>query len=77
MTVRQFLEMFIDEDDQKINIYDNTTGEEVVTKAYLSEVEDTENEKYLDMAIDSIDNLYERTNVITVNISSEVYDYIN
>jgi hypothetical protein len=75
MTVRQFLEMFLDEDDQKINIFDNTTGEEVVTKAYLSEVEDTENEKYLDMEIDSIDNIYEPTDVITVNISSECYDF--
>jgi hypothetical protein len=45
MTVRDFLGMFIDEDDQKINIFDNSTGEEVVTKAYLSEIEDTENEK--------------------------------
>jgi hypothetical protein len=75
MTVRQFLEMFLDEDDQKINIFDNTTGEEVVTKAYLSEIEDTENEKYLDMEIDSIDNIYEPTEIITVNISSECYEF--
>ena len=74
MTVREFLGMFIEEDDQKINIFDNTTGEEVVTKAYLSEVEDTENEKDLDMEIDSIDSVYEPTDVITVNISSECYD---
>jgi hypothetical protein len=74
MTVRDFLGMFIDEDDQKINIYDNTTGEEVVCEACLSEVWDTEVEKYLDMEIDSIDNLYEATDVITVNISSEFYE---
>jgi hypothetical protein len=75
MTVRDFLGMFIDEDDQKINIFDNDTGEEVVTKAYLSEIEDTENEKYLDMEIDSIDNIYEPTEIITVNISSECYEF--
>jgi hypothetical protein len=75
MTVRDFLGMFIDEDDQKINIFDNSTGEEVVIKAYLSEIEDTENEKYLDMEIDSIDNIYEPTEVITVNISSECYEF--
>jgi hypothetical protein len=75
MTVRQFLEMFIEEDDQKISIFDNSTGEEVVIKAYLSEIEDTENEKYLDMEIDSIDNIYEPTEVITVNISSECYEF--
>jgi hypothetical protein len=74
MTVRDFLGMFIDEDDQKINIFDNDTGEQVVLEACLSDIWDTEDEKYLDMEIDSIDNLYERTNVITVNISSEYYE---
>lgn len=76
MTVRDFLGMFIDEDDQKINIFDNTTGEEVVSGACLSDIWDTEDEKYLDMEIDSIDNLYESTRVITVNVSSEEYDYV-
>ncbi len=76
MTAREFLEMFIDEDDQKINIFDNDTGFEVVTESCLSDIEDTEDEKYLDMEIDCIDNLYEPTKVITVNISSESYDYI-
>ena len=75
MTVRDFLEMFIDEDSQKISIFDNDRSEEVVTCMYLSEIEDDVNKvKYLDIEIDSIDNLYERTNVITVNISSENYD---
>jgi hypothetical protein len=72
MTVRQFLEMFLDEDDQKINIYDNTTGEEVVSKATLFDIEYTEDVKYLYMEIDSIDNLYEPTNVITLNVSSDI-----
>lgn len=75
MTVRDFLEMFIDEDSQKISIFDNDRSEEVVTCMYLSEIEDDVNKvKYLDIEIDGIDNLYERTNVITVNISSENYD---
>ena len=72
MTVREFLEMFLDEDDQKISIFDIDTSEEVVTESCLSEIEDTENEKYLDTGIASIDNLYEPTNVITLNVASDI-----
>ena len=68
MVVREFLELFIDEDSQYFELYDNTSSE-VVFKGYLEDLsEDLECE-----VVSSIDNIYgcEKTKGITINIDMD------
>lgn len=63
MTVRELLELFIDESSQEISVWDNEK-EEVIWNGYLDEIpEDIEYEE-----VSSIDNLNTETEVLTVNI---------
>ena len=68
MTVREFLELFIDEDSQYFEVYDNTK-DETVFKGYLEEL--SEDLEYA--TVSSIDNIYECDNAkgITINIDME------
>ena len=63
MTIRELLELFIDENLQKISVWDNEQ-EKVIWSGYLNDIpEDIEYEE-----IASIDNLDKKTDILTINI---------
>ena len=65
MTIREFLELFIDEESQYFELYDNTS-DEVIFKGYMEEL--SEDLEYV--TVSSIDNIYDNENTkgITINI---------
>lgn len=65
MTVREFLELFIDEESQYFELYDNAS-DEVIFKGYIEEL--SEDLEYV--TVSSIDNIYDNENTkgITINI---------
>lgn len=63
MTVRDLIEMFIDDNCQEFSIYDNS-AEEVTFTGYLEDLP----EKYEYAEVTSIDNLSKGTDVLTVNV---------
>lgn len=63
MTIRDLLEMFIDENMQEFSIYDNEK-EKVVFTGYLDDIP----EEYEYAEITSIDNLIVGTDILTVNV---------
>lgn len=69
MTIMNFLSLFADEREQVITIFDYSKGEDVFTGDWYM-LEDT-CEDYLDAEICSIDNLYDPTTIITINVSTE------
>lgn len=63
MTIRELLELFIDENFQKISVWDNEQ-EKVIWNGYLYDLPDDLGYE----EISSIDNLDRRTDVLTINI---------
>ena len=63
MTVRDLIEMFIDDNCQEFSIYDNS-AEEVTFTGYLEDLP----EEYEYAEVTSIDNLSKGTDVLTVNV---------
>ena len=63
MTIRELLELFIDENFQKISVWDNEQ-EKVIWSGYLYDLPDDLGYE----EISSIDNLNRRTDVLTINI---------
>lgn len=63
MTIRELLELFIDENFQKISVWDNEQ-EKIIFNGYLDDLpDDLEYEE-----ISSIDNLDKKTDILTINI---------
>lgn len=69
MTIYEFMMLFLDENDQRVEIINLASDdvENLGTFAGLNEIP----EEYLDCEIMSIDNLYEATKTITLNIDFE------
>lgn len=67
MTVRDFIEMFIEAQDQYFELWDNNK-EEVVFKGYLF---DLLGEEYEYATVTSIDNIEKGAKGITLNIDAE------
>lgn len=65
MTVRDLIEMFIDDNCQEFSIYDNS-AEEVTFTGYLEDLP----EEYEYAEVTSIDNLSKGTDVLTVNVDT-------
>lgn len=63
MTIRDLIEMFIDDRFQKFSIYD-VKKEDVVFTGYLDDMPD----KYEYAEICTIDNLSKGTNILTINV---------
>lgn len=66
MAVRDFLEMFIDENDQYFELWDNKK-EEVIFRGYYFDLD----EKLKYATVTSIDNIYKGAEGITLNIDVE------
>ena len=66
MTVRDFLEMFIEANDQYFELWDNEK-EEVVFKGYYFDLD----EELEYATVTSIDNIYKGAKGITLNIDVE------
>lgn len=63
MAIRELLELFIDENFQKISVWDNEQ-EKVIWSGYLYDLPDDLGYE----EISSIDNLDKKTDVLTINI---------
>lgn len=65
MTIRELMELFIDENEQEFTIYDCNVERNVFT-GYLSELPS----KYENVEISSIDNLNgpEQNGILTINV---------
>ena len=63
MTVVEFLEMFLEPNDQYFELWDNEK-EEVVFKGYYFDLD----EEFEDATVTSIDNIYNGAKGITLNI---------
>lgn len=63
MLVIEFIEMFVDENDQYFELWDNDK-EEIIFKGYKEDLP----EELEEATITSIDNIYQGVNGITLNV---------
>lgn len=63
MTIQDFMELLIDGDSQRFNVYDNEK-EEIIFDGSGSEIPD----ELLDEEVSSMDNVYGDNDIITLNI---------
>ena len=71
MTVQDFLDLLVDPEAQKFEIWSNTK-EETLFAGYLNDITDEDEERLLWAEISSIDNIWENNKgAITLNIDEE------
>lgn len=74
MTVQDFLDLLIDPEAQKFEIWSNTKEETLFT-GYLNDITDEDEERLLWAEISSIDNIWENNKgIITLNIDDNEED---
>lgn len=74
MTVQDFLDLLVDPEAQKFEIWSNTK-EETLFSGYLNDITDEDEERLLWAEISSIDNIWENNKgIITLNIDDNEED---